>query len=50
MIDLFFRDLIINLVSRFGEKPNVIVPICLNSVSKKLTHVTEESEALIFKQ
>ena len=46
MIDLFFRDIIIRLVSRFGEKPNVIISICLNGVSKKPTHVTEEGEAV----
>ena len=46
MIDLFFKTLIINLVNRFGGKPNVIIPICLNGVSKKPTHVTEEGEAV----
>jgi hypothetical protein len=46
MIDLFFKTLIINIVLRFGEEPNVIIPICLNGVSKKPTHVTEEGEAI----
>jgi hypothetical protein len=46
MIDLFFKNLIINLTSRFGEKPNAIIPICLKGVSKKPTHVTEEGEAV----
>ncbi len=46
MIDLFFKTLIINLVNRFGGKPNVIIPIFLNGVSKKPTHVTEDGEAV----
>ena len=46
MIDLFFKTLIINLANRFGGKPNVIIPICLNGVSKKPTHVTEDGEAV----